>query len=137
MGTGGSRISNEPALPKSFLRRCLLLLLGEHPAHGYELVESLGCFGFDGSDPGGVYRTLRGLEGEGLVSSSWHHSSAGPYRRVYELTAAGTRALAQEADDVAHAEAILTDFLDRYRHLLASAADGNGNGRVGRPASVR
>ncbi|MCA1680840.1 MAG: helix-turn-helix transcriptional regulator, partial [Actinobacteria bacterium] len=49
----------QPALPKNFLRPCLLLLLREAPAHGYELLDRLRAFGFEGSDPGGLYRALR------------------------------------------------------------------------------
>nr|MBA3788699.1 helix-turn-helix transcriptional regulator [Actinomycetota bacterium] len=72
-----------PALPKSFLRPCLLLLLREQPAHGYELLERLRPLGFAGDDPGGLYRTLRALERDGLVHSAWEPSQSGPNRRIY------------------------------------------------------
>ena len=55
-----------PALPKNFLRPCLLLLLREERAHGYDLLERIQSLGFDGSDPGGLYRALRALENDGL-----------------------------------------------------------------------
>ena len=71
-----------PALPKNFLRPCLLLLLREQAAHGYQLLDRLRAFGFEGSDPGGLYRALRKLEGEGLVQSAWQPSGAGPDRRI-------------------------------------------------------
>ncbi len=58
-------------LPKDFLRPCLLLLLREREAHGYELLESVAAFGFDHSDPGALYKTLRRLEHDGLVQSDW------------------------------------------------------------------
>ena len=51
-------------LPKNFLRPCLLLLLREQPAHGYELLERLRPLGFGRDDPGGLYRALRSLEPE-------------------------------------------------------------------------
>ena len=54
-------------LPKDFLRPCLLLLLREGDAHGYQLADSLEAFGFDHSDPGALYRALRRLESDGLV----------------------------------------------------------------------
>lgn len=44
-------------------------------------------------DVGLVYRTLRDLERDGLVSSSWAEESAGPRRRAYQLTEAGYAAL--------------------------------------------
>ena len=44
-------------------------------------------------DVGLVYRMLRDLERDGLVSSSWAEESAGPRRRAYLLTEAGYAAL--------------------------------------------
>src|SRR3954465_8303132 len=76
-------------VPKNFLRPCILLLLREQPAHGYELLERLRAFGFSGTDPGGLYRALRALETDGLVHSAWEASTLGPERRIYEITRAG------------------------------------------------
>ncbi len=100
--------------PKNFLRPCVLLLLLESPAHGYDLLEKLKDFGFHKSDPAGVYRTLRGLEHEGLVHSTWQTSSGGPARRTYTIE--------REGEDQLHAWALVVDdtrstleqFLDRY-----------------------
>ena len=44
-------------------------------------------------DVGLVYRALRDLERDGLVSSSWADESAGPRRRAYQLTDSGYAAL--------------------------------------------
>src|SRR4051794_1616804 len=41
--------------PRNFLRPCLLLLLQERPAHGYDLVERLHTSFIDDTDAGGVY----------------------------------------------------------------------------------
>ena len=98
MSNGEEDLSNEPALPKGFLQHCLLLLLGEHATHGYDLVERLRPFGFDGSDPGGTYRALRAMERRNLVKSSWEDSEAGPHRRVYELTDEGRALLDRDAE---------------------------------------
>lgn len=70
----------------------VLVLLAEHPSHGYELAERLGEFGVarrSFSEMGGLYRLLSWLEAEGFVSSSWDTSSPGPARRVYTITPAG------------------------------------------------
>lgn len=101
------------ALPKNFLRPCVLLLLREHPAHGYELCERLLALGFSYEDHGRLYRALRRLEGDGLVRSAWAPSARGPYRRVYELTEAGARTLRDEAAELETAHAILDSFLCR------------------------
>lgn len=111
-------------LPKDFLRPCLLLLLREHEAHGYELMEAIDAFGFDHSDPGALYRTLRRLESDGLVSSRWAPSETGPAKRVYGLTDAGLEELDRRATDIAEGERRVDAFLDRYlrvRRLPASS----------------
>lgn len=111
-------------LPRRFVRPFVLLLLREQPSHGYELQERLLVFGYAGTDPGGLYRTLRALEAEGHVRSSWERSSEGPDRRIYELTRAGMEHLhehAQALDRTAHA---LDLFLSRYAEFVALAPDG-------------
>lgn len=100
--------------PRSFLRPSLLLLLLEGPAHGYDLLDKLKVFGFSKSDPGGVYRTLRSLEHDGQVYSTWATSTAGPARRTYTITPEGEdqlRAWAFVIDDTRRA---LEQFLDRF-----------------------
>src|SRR5207237_8651286 len=109
----GSSMRIERAVPKNFLRPCLLLLLREQPAHGYELLERLRPLGFAGDDPGGLYRTLRALARDGLVHSSWEPSTSGPERRIYELTRAGTEELHALALSLAGCREVLDRFLSR------------------------
>jgi len=107
-----------PTLPKNFLRSCLLLLLREHPAYGYELLERLRTFGFDGSDPGSLYRTLRALEREDLVHSAWEKSATGPDRRIYELTRAGGEELHRQAKSLTLTGEVLGVFVSRYEEFV-------------------
>ena len=100
-------------LPKNFLQPCLLLLLHESPAHGYELRERLRPLGFSRNDPGRLYRALRGLESSGLVRSSWETSGAGPDRRMYELTPAGEERLRDAAAELRAMHDIVDTFLGR------------------------
>lgn len=109
----------EPALPKNFLRPCLLLLLREQPAHGYDLLERLRPLGFGREDPGGVYRALRALEREGCVRSSWQPSSSGPDRRMYELTRPGMQELHRRAKALAASRETLEVFLSRYAEFVS------------------
>lgn len=108
-----------PALPKNFLRPCLLLLLREEPAHGYDLLERVQALGFDGSDPGGLYRALRALEREKLVRSVWEPSDNGPDRRTYEITRAGMEELHRSAKAIAAGQESVARFLSRYQEFVA------------------
>jgi PadR family transcriptional regulator len=108
-----------PTLPKNFLRACLLLLLRENRAHGYELLEQVQSLGFDGSDPGGLYRTLRRLEREKLVRSVWERSEHGPDRRIYEITRSGMEHLHSAAKAISRGEQAIVNFLSRYEEFVA------------------
>ena len=102
--------------PKNFLRPCLLLLLKESPAHGYELLERLREFSIE-RDPGGLYRTLRAMEHERLVVSSWEPSFTGPDRRRYELTDTGERWLDSWSRTLEDTRRVIEVFLARHQQL--------------------
>jgi poly-beta-hydroxybutyrate-responsive repressor len=111
----------DPSLPRNFLRPCVLLLLREAPAHGYDLLERAQAFGFTRSDPGGLYRTLRALEDEGLVHSAWEPSPQGPDRRIYSLTRAGAEQLHTAAQALQATAEVLERFVSRYEEFVALA----------------
>src|ERR671936_866291 len=72
-----------------FREPALLLLLRERPTHGYELLDALPPLTGDARvDMGNLYRVLRALEEDGLVSSRWEAGEPGPAKRRYEPTAA-------------------------------------------------
>ena len=122
--------------PKNFARPCLLLLLAEAPAHGYELLDRLRPFGFEVNDPAGVYKTLRQMEQEGLVTSEWELSTRGPARRVYSLTTDGRDLLEAWAFTLETNREVLGRFLDRFRGLDSDPArvgrEGTAPGQVAR-----
>jgi poly-beta-hydroxybutyrate-responsive repressor len=98
-----------------FVEPSLLLLLRERPLHGYELLERLPELGVEGRvDIGNLYRLLRGLEQEGLVSSEWSDELPGPAKRTYELTADGRRLLDTWAEALGRAQGSIGTFLQRY-----------------------
>lgn len=98
-----------------FIQPCLLLLLCEKESHGYELMENLGQFGFEGGiDPGAVYRNLRKLEEDGLVDSSWETEGPGPAKRQYRITEAGIEGLHGWAVNIRAIIKRLQGFLKRY-----------------------
>lgn len=77
-----------------FLEVSLLVLLREQNNHGYGLIEDLNYFGFgDEMNVGSLYRTLRKMEKQNLVSSQWEEGEAGPKKRVYKITGLGVQEL--------------------------------------------
>ncbi len=101
------------------MRPCLLLLLREQPAHGYDLLERLRPLGFNRDDPGRLYRALRALETDGLVRSVWEKSSSGPDRRMYELTREGMETLHESVTALKLTSELLDVFLSRYTEFVA------------------
>jgi poly-beta-hydroxybutyrate-responsive repressor len=98
-----------------FVEPALLLLLRERPTHGYDLLERLPeLTGEQRVEMGNLYRLLRGLEGEGIVSSEWDSASPGPAKRRYELTDAGRRLLDQWAEALRRSQERGAAFLERY-----------------------
>jgi poly-beta-hydroxybutyrate-responsive repressor len=98
-----------------FTEPALLLLLRDRPAHGYELIESLGELAPGRRvDMGNLYRSLRAMEAEGLVRSEWDADAPGPAKRRYELTPAGTRLLDEWAGALGQARDRIDAFLRRY-----------------------
>jgi DNA-binding PadR family transcriptional regulator len=99
-----------------FIEPSLLLLLRDGPRHGYELAEAAGEHLADerGVDLGNLYRLLRGLEDEGVVTSVWRADLPGPTRRTYKLTEAGRTLLDSWADALRRTEQVIAAFLRRY-----------------------
>lgn len=99
-----------------FVEPALLLALGEGRSHGYELADRLAAvIGVERVDYGNLYRLLRSLEREGIVSSEWEAQSDAPSKREYELTASGEALLAAWAQGLTNAAERIMSFLDRYR----------------------
>jgi PadR family transcriptional regulator, regulatory protein PadR len=98
-----------------FVEPSILLLLRERPLHGYELIERLPELAGEGRiDVGNLYRLLRALEEESLVSSEWSAELPGPAKRTYELTPEGRRLLDRWAEALREAQGDVQSFLDRY-----------------------
>lgn len=113
------------ALPRHYLRPCLLLLLAEGPSHGYELLEQVRRLGIKGAEPGGLYRYLRAMEKEEVVTSWWEPSQAGPARRTYVLTDQGRAGLEESVQSLRDVREILVSLLDRFDTLPSGAASGS------------
>ncbi len=108
-------------LPRNYLRATLLLLIGEAPAHGYDLLEQIAGMGLRTIDAGGLYRALRVMEAEGLVASTWEHSASGPARRTYRLTDEGREWLHAWAGALRETHRYLSSYLKRYDDIVEQA----------------
>ena len=87
----------KPHHMERFLEVCMLLLLYDEIGYGYGLIEELSSFGFSEADLNlsTLYRTLRKMEKEKLVTSQWEDGGQGPKRRVYQITTNGKNELDQ------------------------------------------
>lgn len=101
-------------LPKNFLASWLLLLLRNWNAYGYQLIQTLTAMGLGLVDPATVYRTLRQLEKEGYITSTWDPQEAGAARRMYTLTDAGQGYLQVWSRQLAQYQTVLNRFFDIY-----------------------
>jgi DNA-binding PadR family transcriptional regulator len=63
---------------------------------------------------GNLYRVLRGLEEDGLVTSRWEAGEPGPAKRIYELTDEGRRLLDEWATALRGSRERIDNFLDRH-----------------------
>src|SRR4051794_16916725 len=88
-----------PRLDRGDFGLLLLGLLAERSMYGYELLAELRARTDAVIDlpEGTVYPALRRLERDGLITGRWQEAAGGPRRRYYDLTAAGTRSLADGA----------------------------------------
>lgn len=101
------------------LEPTLLLLLHHRKAHGYTLIDQLGAYGLQHLNPSVVYRTLRGMEGKGWVTSSWDMDAGqGPPRRVYKLSLFGDEVLKEYVTDLEQVHARISDLITAYYHHI-------------------
>lgn len=108
----------DPPLPRHYPVAAFLLLLAERPAHGYELVTRLGELAPTLGDLASHYRLLRTMEADGLVSSAWGPSEAGPHRRTYRLTAPGVSLLHTWAGLLRAGHGAVSAYLERHTGLV-------------------
>jgi DNA-binding PadR family transcriptional regulator len=93
-------------------------LIGEEEAYGGALIARLDelCLAPDGVDVGMTYRTLRELEGEGLLASRWFADDGAP-RRTYRLTATGRQTLDEWTAVMRERGRLVEAFLGRADRL--------------------
>jgi PadR family transcriptional regulator PadR len=110
---GKYNAANE-AWSKNWLVPILLLMLRQWSSYGYELMEKMSTFGLVAMNPGTFYRTLRQMEKDGMVSSSWDTSEGGPARRMYSITDAGEAYLNYWAKSLNQYQRMMDTFFRLY-----------------------
>lgn len=95
----------------------ILMGLYLEPSYGYELIQNIQKFGFvEGhAPPGMIYRHLRQLEEDGLVSSEWETEGTGPAKRIYRLTQDGRDMLAIWIEYLDRQVRNLNELIRQYR----------------------
>lgn len=96
----------------------ILLFLKQWSAHGYWIMQNLQQMGFPAVDHATLYRELRSMEKQGLVTSSWQTDGNGPAKRTYTITEAGEQFLRAWADTVAGYQRMITSFFDLYGKVV-------------------
>jgi len=84
-------------LRKGALELCMLALLASQERYGYQIAQGLVELAGLVVSEGTIYPLLSRLQREGLVSSQWRESQAGPPRKYYSLTSTGRETLASKA----------------------------------------
>lgn len=90
MGVSGGRRTQ---LLRGVLDLCLLAVMGDDPAYGYEMTKRLGERGLSVVGEGSIYPLLGRLERDGLVDTHRAASNDGPPRKYYRLSRLGRQAL--------------------------------------------
>jgi PadR family transcriptional regulator PadR len=81
-------------LLRGVLDLCLLSVVEDEPAYGYEMTKRLKARGLSIVGEGSIYPLLGRLERDGLVETHRAASDGGPPRKYYRTSEAGRRALA-------------------------------------------
>jgi PadR family transcriptional regulator PadR len=100
------------------LQPTIMTVLAGEPLHGYRILQRLGemeMFRGHPPDATGVYRFLKSMEKDGLVTSTWDLADSGPARRRYELTADGRACLAQWTETLEAYRQAVTEVLAALR----------------------
>ncbi len=102
------------AWSRNWLVPVVLLMLRQWSSYGYELMEKMAEFGLGVMNAGTFYRTLRHMEKDGLVNSTWDTSEAGPAKRRYSITEAGDAYLKFWSQSLDHYQKMMNAFFRLY-----------------------
>ncbi len=100
----------------SLLEPTLLVLIGEHPTHGYTLLTELNTMNMASIHPSVVYRTLREMELLGWIDFAWEtDQTQGPPRKIYSLSAQGKEVLYFWKNELEKSSSLITQILNKIK----------------------
>ena len=105
--------SRHTQLLKGVLDVCLLAVISERPAYGYEMTKRLAERGLSAVGEGSIYPVLGRLERDGLVDTFRETGNGGPPRKYYRLTENGRRSLRRWSDEWRSARSSVDRVLDQ------------------------
>ena len=93
--------SKSPSLLQGTLELIVLQLLRAEPTNGYELAQRIQAISRDvlSINAGSLYPALYRLEARDLIHATWQESKTGRRVKVYSVTTAGRKALAEQRDE--------------------------------------
>jgi poly-beta-hydroxybutyrate-responsive repressor len=100
--------------PRDILAPFVLLAVSLQRAHGYVIEDYLRAIGLFGITMSTLYRTLRQMERDGYLESTWEPGPTGPARRVYTITDAGQAWLTSSATMLNAYRATIDRFFGLY-----------------------
>lgn len=98
-----------------------ILAASEEPLHGYVIAQRAAespMFGGSKPDPTGIYRTLKSMEEQGLLSSAWDTPKSGPAKRAFTLTKEGSKTLRRWIDSLACYQATIGELREEAAQAL-------------------
>jgi PadR family transcriptional regulator len=148
-GRAGARSQSDPAEPpderepitgwppRDILAPFVLLAVSMQRAHGYVIEDYLRAFGLFGITMSTLYRTLRQMEKDGFLESTWEPGPTGPARRVYTITDAGHAWLDSSAAMFDTYRQTIDRFLDLYGARPAAGRADPGEPTGPNPADMK
>jgi PadR family transcriptional regulator PadR len=103
-------------LRRGVVEHCVLALIRDEDRYAFDIVRDLAGRGLVTSE-GTIYPLLSRLRRDGMATTTWRESDAGPPRRYYRITDAGRRVLDDFVGDWA-------GFRDAVDSLLTDRARG-------------
>lgn len=102
----------------------ILAVLARESLHGYLILERLAAkpmFRDQPPDPAGVYRILKTMEQEGLVTCAWDLQGSGPARRQYAITERGRACLGKWLETISNYQRSIAELVATIEQALQEA----------------